>query len=221
MKSCEKRFEFFFFFLVFFFCKKKIYLTTIHRIQQLEQFYGDNDLHEKASVVEHQRLKLKRMLRSIDPIIENAKHEQKPRKAVTQLRISLTAQEFDELQSRRQALKDVNKQFLEKGSGNLSWENNTISTGHSKARQLGQAGLYSEGAWKDPTRFSHRPDQQQENWMTKQGFATLPTKQQSAYPSGSLVTGASAGPYLSSRADVVLLRPNEKHSFNSVVSTSR
>eukprot|EP01064_Diplonema_japonicum_P003234 TRINITY_DN12110_c0_g1_i1.p1 TRINITY_DN12110_c0_g1~~TRINITY_DN12110_c0_g1_i1.p1 ORF type:complete len:286 (+),score=27.79 TRINITY_DN12110_c0_g1_i1:72-860(+) len=204
------------------------------RIVQYERFYSDNDLHERAPVIEQQRLKLKRCLCEANelpppPPPPREGSSMGPKPGFTQLKIRLTPKEFKELQTRRKALRELSRtqqsHYLEKGQGSLSWEGSTINKGHSQAMVDGSAGLYSEGPWVDP---NVQPQQSPSSWVSKQNFATqLKHPQPDPGYVASQVTGSSAGPFTTSRAEVVLSRPREprapidpSHRFTHV-ATSR
>eukprot|EP01059_Diplonema_ambulator_P016187 TRINITY_DN2752_c0_g1_i2.p1 TRINITY_DN2752_c0_g1~~TRINITY_DN2752_c0_g1_i2.p1 ORF type:complete len:235 (+),score=40.47 TRINITY_DN2752_c0_g1_i2:178-882(+) len=182
------------------------------RIAQYERFYSENDLHERAPIIEQQRLKLKRCLREAEEVPQSAPQVRRPQVGFTQLKIKLTAKEFKELQGRRKALKELAAKgqggYLEKGQGTLSWETAPINKGHSKAMVEGTAGLYHEGQWTDPSRQTHRSPPNRAAWVTQSDFNTHLASPPSA-PLGAQVTGPSSGPFITSRPEVVLTRPRE------------
>ena len=199
------------------------------RITSLETFYAANDLHERASEVERTRLRLKRAVRDAEVALEqhhaHTTTPPAPRTSTTQLRVRLTPEEFEDLQQRRTAHRQ-SQAHLTKGEGKLMWEHTAARPGHTVSRLHGVAGLISEGPWSDPARFSHREDTDAAKWITKDGFDSTGKHPQRLQPRASEVTGPSAGPYTTSRAEVVLVRPNEtpysvdkNNRFTPIVTT--
>ncbi|KAJ9459556.1 hypothetical protein DIPPA_32066 [Diplonema papillatum] len=129
----------------------------------------------------------------------------------TQLRIRLTPKEYEEIVAKREAYRQLRKPYLGKGFGSQAWENNSISTAHAQSRERGEHGLYSEMPYVDPSSVTTRPAADPSKWVagSDQPFCTVLQRDKRSGRVPSVVTGSSAGPFLSSRAEVVMTRPND------------
>eukprot|EP01063_Lacrimia_lanifica_P004463 TRINITY_DN12502_c0_g1_i1.p1 TRINITY_DN12502_c0_g1~~TRINITY_DN12502_c0_g1_i1.p1 ORF type:complete len:271 (+),score=58.94 TRINITY_DN12502_c0_g1_i1:93-905(+) len=188
------------------------------RIHDMEAFYLAHDLEANVEQIETLRHKLKRAVRVGEAAVTEAgdgafldDHRSTPtptpRIPAPRLGKKLTRDEVERAKTSRDGARR-GRGYLTKGHGSLVWETSTHRPGgHSFMRLRGAAGLLSETPWIDPGKFSHRPPQQAEKWITAGGFNTIiPTAPKHVLPHASKCTGSSAGPWRTGRAEVVLTR---------------